>query len=653
MCGIEVDVVDGVAVAVRGDAAHPMSAGYTCTKGRALPALHHDDRRLDAPLVRVDGQLVPATWDELFADLDHRMADVIRTHGPQSVGFFTGGGIYQDAAGYWAMRRVTRRMQSGHVYSDLTIDSAPKYRMLELMAGTYSLVAHADPAARLLLMFGTNPVVSHGQTPLFENPVQRLRRTKERGEVWVVDPRATETAKLAHRHLAARPGTDHAVLAFLVRAVLESDAARDAVTSRAVNVDILAAEVAPYDLDTAARLTGLPAEDLGELLDAVRRAGRIAVLTGTGVTMSPGGNVCEWLTIALLAVTDSLDRPGGMWFNPGYFARLDERATMPAAPAAGAGPPTRPDIAPVLGEWPAAVIPHEIEAGNLKALFVLGANAVTALPDTNRVLAALPHLEVLGVVDVAHTPTTDLATHVFPAHAQLERADVPMLNDLFGGKRMMQYTPAVLARHPDRRAGWWIIDRIGRSMGVDVLPANVDADTATDDDLLDLVAGRAPMEALRAADDHWLVEPSPVFGWTDDRLPNGVWDLAPAPLVGMLPYLDAPPPLVLTPRRQSRRVNGQTIREGDRPDVLLHTSDAAEAGIVDGALVEVISDAGTVITRAAVSDSTCRGTASLPHGWADVNVNVLISSTLLDPLTGMPHQSGTAVTVRPVAVPAD
>ena len=448
VCGMEVDVDDGLAVAARGDPEHPLSAGYSCNKGRALPALHHNERRLDAPLVRVDGDLVSTTWDGVLADLDGRMADVIRAHGPGSVGFFSGGGIYQDAAGFWAMRRATRRMGSGHIYSDLTIDAAPKYRVLELMAGTYSLAAHPDPAARLLLMLGTNPVVSHGQTAVFDNPVQRLRQSKERGEVWVVDPRSTESTRLANRHLPARPGTDHAVLAFLVRSLLESGVDRAALASHARNADVLAAAVSRYDLATAARLTKLPEQDLVDLCDAVRRAGRIAVLTGTGVTMSPGGNVCEWLALALLAVTDSLDRPGGMWFNPGYIARLDEREIMPATPGPRSGPPTRPEIAPVLGEWPAAVIPHEIEAGNLKALFVLGGNAVTALPDTNRVLAALPKLEVLGVVDVVHTATTELATHVFPAHAQLERADVPMLNDLFSGKRMMHYTPAVLPRHP-------------------------------------------------------------------------------------------------------------------------------------------------------------------------------------------------------------
>src|SRR6185503_17562126 len=142
-----------------------LSAGYTCSKGRALPAIHHDAGRLDSPQLRNDGRLQPARWDTVLEDLGHRLADIVRESGPGSVGFFLGGGIYMDTAGYWCFRRISRRFDSGHIYSDTTIDSAAKYRAMELVAGTYSLMPHVDPGARFVLMLGTNPVVSHGQTP--------------------------------------------------------------------------------------------------------------------------------------------------------------------------------------------------------------------------------------------------------------------------------------------------------------------------------------------------------------------------------------------------------------------------------------------------------------------------------------------------------
>lgn len=647
VCGIQVEVEDGRAVAVRGDAAHPISKGYTCAKGRALPHLHADDRRLVAPLVRgSDGELVATSWDRALGELGSALADVALTHGTDAIGFFLGNGMYLDASGYWAAKRLQRVLRSTHIYSNASIDSAGKYRVGELMAGTYALTPQVDPGARLVLMFGTNPVVSHGQLPMFENPVERLRASSATGDVWVIDPRTTESARLADHHLAIRPGTDHSLLAFLVRELLERcDLERLRV--RAVHVDELRAAVAPYTLAPVATATGLAPADVVALARAVEQAGRVAVLSGTGITMSPAANTTEWLILALLLVTDSLDRPGGMWCNPGYLARLDQRDALPAVPPSAAGPPTRPDIARLMGEWPAAVIPAEIEAGNLKALIVMGGNLVTCLPDTARAVAALRDLDVLAVIEVAPTETAALATHVLASHAQLERPDVSMLNDLFNPIVATQYTDAVLPPADGRRSAWWILSQIGRALGVDVLPEGLDLDTATDHDVLDRAAG-ASATALRHAVDPWGVAPMPDHGWVDQRLPIGRWDLAPAPLVAQLATMVAPPPLVLTPRRQPKRMNGQTLRGGDVAEVLVHPSDAEAAGIRHGELVDVVSDVGSVRLSASVTESTRPGAVSMAHGWSEANVNTLIDSRALDPLTGMPLLSGTPVAIRPV-----
>ncbi|MBV8965422.1 MAG: hypothetical protein JO191_04515 [Mycobacteriaceae bacterium] len=64
VCGILVELDGDTVVRVRGDRDHPFSQGYTCPKGRALPQLHHHPQRLDRPLIRVDGHLQPATWDD-------------------------------------------------------------------------------------------------------------------------------------------------------------------------------------------------------------------------------------------------------------------------------------------------------------------------------------------------------------------------------------------------------------------------------------------------------------------------------------------------------------------------------------------------------------------------------------------------------------
>jgi anaerobic selenocysteine-containing dehydrogenase len=96
-----------------------------------------------------------------------------------------------------------------------------------------------------------------------------------------------------------------------------------------------------------------------------------------------------------------------------------------------------------------------------------------------------------------------------------------------------------------------------------------------------------------------------------------------------------------------KRFNGRELGD-DRPEVLVHPDDARAAGIADGDAVEVASETGRLCLTARVTDTMPPGVVSISHGWADANVNVLISSRDLDPLTGMPRSSGTAVSLHRV-----
>jgi anaerobic selenocysteine-containing dehydrogenase len=366
--------------------------------------------------------------------------------------------------------------------------------------------------------------------------------------------------------------------------------------------------------------------------------------------MSEAGNAVEWLTWALLVLTGSFDQPGGMWFNPGYFAQLDARDVLPSSAPPAPGPPSRPDTPRLLGEWPAALIADEIESGRLRALVVLGGNVVTALPETGRLLRALDRLDALAVLEVMRTETVELATHVVACPDQLERSDLPTL-DLFSAAVATQYTAPVVPRPRSLVPMWRALAEIGHGLGVDILGDGTDLDAVTDDDVLRRVARGRDFDGLRAANAPVVSAPA-VYQWAEARLPGGRWDLAPAPLVeqfaSLHPARDDGPGMVVTPRRQPRHMNGQHFRGGDEPTAFVHPADAAAAGVADGDLVEITSAAGALRLRARVTDATTPGAVSVPHGWAATNVNRLVSARELDPLTGMPRLSGTPVTIRRV-----
>ncbi len=672
-CGMIVDVErgdgdtgdgrpdDAQIVGVRGDPSHPFTKGYLCAKGRAIGDAHHSPNRLTGAYVGRGTERRNVSIDEGHADLAAALQRVVDEHGTGAIGVFHGTGAFSDALGTWTARRFKKALGSHQMYSTATVDAVAKTLVASEMGGTPLLIPQIDEEHGCLLVFvGINPVVSHGHATMFSNPVERIRAARARGPVFTLDPRTTETALLSDHHLALRPGTDYAVFAHVIRQLLAGgDIDLAALAGRATGVDTLTAAVEPYDAETAAGCTGLSAEQLAVLVGAVRAAGRLAILSGTGSTMNPTANLGEWMAWALMVLTDSFDQPGGMWFNPGLFSRLDRFDTLPRAAPTEPRSAVRPDIARCGGEWPAALIADEIEAGRLRALVVLGANLITALPEPERVARALAAIDVLVVIDVVHNGTSELATHVLASAGQLERPDVvslePNANVMY-----QQYTDPVVAPRADRPPMWQSLARIAAGIGLDALGGEEGADPigTTADAMFARLARGDGVAALRAAGG-FHVEPGAKYGWVASRLPAGTWQLVPERLVAQLAQHRAdveqtrpePGSLVLIPRRVVRRMNWQLFRHGDVPDALLHPVDAEACGVVDGDQVKVTTATGSLTLLARVTAAVVPGSVSIVHGFEGANVNSILDRHALDPLSGMAQLS--AVPVRVTAVNAD
>ena len=481
VCGILVDVDGDDVIAVHGDRDHPFSQGYTCPKGRALPRIHHHPDRLEHPLIRVDGELRATTWEACLDDLGERLRATIDEHGPESVGINFGTGVGMDAVGYRIAQGLHAAIGTPAKFSPLTIDGTAKVLIAELMGGTQALTGRPDyNNATFVMLIGSNPVVSHGHTVGLPNPRGAIRDLAKHAELWVVDPRHTETARLATHYLAPRPGTDYAVLAHLVREVLRDGTDPNVPTQ---DRDKLAAAVEPFTLQHSAGVADVPEAQLTQLLASSRRAGRIAIDTGTGITMSPSANVTQWLSWALLILTGSMNRTGGVWFHPGFAYQL-ETFELPVSPPEGSfgpGPRSRPETQSFLREWPCAVLPDEINAGNIRAFLNLGGSLVTAFPNAGSLVPALNKLDVLMTTEILPNETTALSTHVLPTKDQLERPDITLW-DILAPQISAQHTPAVVSPVGERRSMWWVLAEIGRRLGHEL------ADTsATDEAMLALV----------------------------------------------------------------------------------------------------------------------------------------------------------------------
>jgi anaerobic selenocysteine-containing dehydrogenase len=664
-CGVLVTVEDGRATAVRGDADHPVSAGYTCSKGRRLVDWHYRSDRLDVPRMRG----APATAAECLDDIASALTRIAAESGPSAIGIFRGTAASQDTAGLFALERWKTALGTPSYFTSVTLDCAAYPLVADLVGGHPAL--HLPVPSRdapLVLVVGSNPVVSHGHSYFTPSPAQLLRHWAASGQLWIVDPRRTESAAMASRYLAPRPGTDYAWLAFLVSELLREGANWDYLREWAVGVDELAAAVAPFDLSRAAAITGLAPEDLLDLVAAIRATGQVAAVTGTGVSMSESANVAVWMVWALNIITGSQDRPGGTWFNPGGVRQLDQRSWSQSDGRPAPGPRSRPDLCSRLGQYPAASVVDEIDAGYVRALVVHGANLVTALPNPERTVASLRRLELVVVLDVVDSATVQLATHVLPCTGQLERADLQTL-DYLTPHYATQFTPAVIAPPAQCRPVWWWVAQLGERMGVPVLP-ELDLDTCGDEDVLGLgtsgggsglgprgIAGLAATTHLSNLAAWSVVLGGEQFGWVHRALrrSGGKWRLAPGELVAQLREREpVPGALRLVSTREKGHVNSQFMTTGatrrpvSRPGVSINPDDATAAGIADGSTVLVESDHGELVTTARLDERLARGVVSIPHGYADDNVARLFSEGEVDPVSGMATLTAIAVAVRPV-----
>jgi anaerobic selenocysteine-containing dehydrogenase len=167
-----VTVDEGQVVKVRGDAEHPVSRGYTCEKGRALPQWHHSPNRLDSPRLR--GRTVG--WDEVLDDLANVIDEAKSIDGADSVGLYLATGLAYDSAGQVSCGMWMGSVGSTSFYTAATVDNAPVLVAAEAVAGHPMLNPVWEPEqSRLLILLATNPVVSHGYGTTLADPVRRLR----------------------------------------------------------------------------------------------------------------------------------------------------------------------------------------------------------------------------------------------------------------------------------------------------------------------------------------------------------------------------------------------------------------------------------------------------------------------------------------------
>jgi anaerobic selenocysteine-containing dehydrogenase len=509
-CPMEIDVVDGTQiVAVRGDRTDPLFEGYTCIKGRQLADQYHDPGRLRGPLRRrPDGTFEDATSSEALDEIAARIGRIVDQHGPRAVASYTGTGAYQNSVGVPVAMAWHKGFNSPSIYTSLTIDQ-PAHRSSLLRLGAWEAGWHNFTDADVSLAVGYNPMVSSyaaGGGLQGTNPFVKLREAKARGlKLIVIDPRRSELATQADVWLQVRPGEDPTLLAAITNVILSRGMHDAEFCARYVEpgqVDALAAAVAPFTLDYAARRCDVAAGDIEAAAVTFASGTRGSAGSGTGPNMAPHGTLMETLALTLNVLCGRVNREGDVWESPYMLFPGDTRRAQvvaPSNPTPGAPQRVR-GLHGLADEMMTNALNDEIlleGEGQVRALIVSGGNPVQAFPDQAKTLQAMAALDLLVVIDHRMTATAEVADYVIAPRGQLERADVPNVMDRRFPAPYTNYTDAVLDSGDDVLNEWEVFAGIAARNGTPIdlpggrLPLDNGIGGLTDGDVIDHVFGNA------------------------------------------------------------------------------------------------------------------------------------------------------------------
>ena len=453
-CGLEVETEGRDVVSVRGDADDVFSQGFICPKAYGIKQLHEDPDRLTTPLVRRDGRLVEATWDEAFEEIDRRLSPILAEHGRNAVAVYLGNPNAHNLSAITHGPAWLRVLGTHNLYSASTVDQMPKQVSAGYMFGTMLSVPIPDvDRCDHLLLLGANPLVSNGSLLTAPNMRGRLRAIRERGgKVVVIDPRRTRTAEEADEHHFIRPGTDALLLAAIACTIVEEGLDDPGTLAEHVNgLDEVRALVREFAPEAVADACGIEAGEIRRMARELAAAQRAAVYARIGTCTQEFGTHASWLVDVLNVLTGNLDREGGALFPRAAVGQ--KNSSGPGAGGRGVrfGRWTSRvrGLPEFFGELPVSVLAEEMDTpgeGQVRALITAAGNPIVSTPNSDRLERAVGGLDFMLSIDIYVNETTRHADVILPAPEPLEKSHYDAAFYQLSTRNIANYSPAVFDR---------------------------------------------------------------------------------------------------------------------------------------------------------------------------------------------------------------
>lgn len=671
-CQIELLVQNGKIVRSNGVEGVSPNDGRLCVKGRFGYVFVHSPERLTKPLIRKNGELVEATWDEALNLIAQRFTELKQKYGPDSLaGYASAKCTNEDNYIFQKFIRTAFGTNNIDYCTRLCHASTVTAMLKSIGDGAGSNSIEDFEKTECLIVTGNNIIETHPITATY------VKRGAAKGmKIIVIDPKWTPLVQYATLWLQPRLGTDVALLNGMVREVIANNWVDLGFIENRVEGGMqafleLKDLVEKYTPEETEKITGVPAEKIKQAALIYATAKTAMVATGMGMSQQVTGthNVFSLLNLILITGKIGKEQCG---INPPRGQNNVQGATdVGCHPAMYPGyiPVTNTDnrkkVAQVWGvpfeslsEKPGLTTVEIIQAaheGKIKGLYIMGENPMISDPNLNHTEEALKKLEFLVVQDIFHTETTQFAHVVLPSSSWAEKNGTFVNSD----RRVLRVRKAVDCPG-EAREDWRIIHELAARMGKPM------PDYRDEAEIFDELAKVTP---IMAGISHTRLEhhgiqwpcPTPDHPGTSTlyldsfNTPSGKAKLYPVEHVDQTEKATPEYPFILNSGRilyhyhtgtMSRRNSALTDFTNEHY-VIMHPYDAQKLGVKHGQKVRIASKRGSLVTYVRIADEVLEGELFMPWHYTEAQVNRLTRDEL-DPYSRIAPFKISAVSVEPV-----
>ncbi|MCL5261164.1 MAG: formate dehydrogenase subunit alpha [Gammaproteobacteria bacterium] len=627
------------AIAVEASSGSPVSRGQLCIKGwNAYQFVNHAER-LQTPLIRRNGKLVAASWDEALDLIANKLAFIREKYGNDALMFFSSAKVTNEE-NYLMMKLARAVFKTNNVDHCARLCHASTVAGLAATFGSGAMTNSIDcmENADCVLIIGSNTTEQH---PLIGT---RVIRAKQKGaKVIVVDNRTIRLAKLADLHIKFANGTDVAFLNGLMHIILSENLENKSfIKERTENFTELESVIKDYPPEKVAALCDISKEELINCARMYATAKSAAIIYSMGITQHIHGvdNVRSVANLAML--TGNLGKAGA-GVNPLRGQNNVQGACdMGALPGVFSGYQGVTDAAireKFARAWQVENLPeksgHTVTTAmdaagtELKAFYIMGENPVISDPDQHHVKEALSKLDFLVVQDIFLTSTAEFAHVVLPGVTYAEK-DGTFTNT----ERRVQRIRKAVTPIGNAKADWEILGEVAKRFGYQNMqyqnPGEILAEIAA------VTPSYAGINFMRL-DQGGLQWPCPAADHPGTpilhigKFTRGLGKFIPAQYLPPAELPDAEYPLLLSTGRCYFHYHTGTMtrrtrlleREEHFPYVEINFADAIELNIRDREWVELETRRGKIKVMARVTKAIEKGVLFMPFHFAEAPANAL------------------------------